>query len=90
MMRPRCSTLAAGFGFSGCEDCASGPLGEQTAISNSEPSVIVLHDILCMGVDYIARFEWKIVRLKGWRFNGMVRLKPAAIHPTSQDTPDQL
>src|SRR5580704_10414729 len=47
-MRPRCSILTGGFEFSGCGDCASCPPFEQTETSNSEPSAMVLQDIVCM------------------------------------------
>src|ERR1039458_9715989 len=47
-MRPRCSILTGGFDFSGCGDCTSCPPFEQTEMSNSEPSAIVLHGIPCM------------------------------------------
>src|ERR1700735_502257 len=47
-MRPRCSVLTGGFDFSGCGDCTSCPPLEQTEMSNSEPSAIVLQDIPCI------------------------------------------
>src|SRR5262249_7427335 len=49
----RCSTLAGGFDFSACGDCASCPAFEQIAISNSEPSVRVRQDMVCMRGLYI-------------------------------------
>src|SRR6266404_353890 len=48
-MRPRCSVLTGGFDFSGCGDCTSCPPIERAAMSNSEPSAIVLHGIACIG-----------------------------------------
>jgi hypothetical protein len=48
-MRPRCSILAGGFEFSGCEDFTSCPPVEWVEISNSDPSAIVLHAIPCIG-----------------------------------------
>src|SRR5579884_87278 len=44
-MRPRCSDLTAGFEFSASGDCISCPPVEQTGMSSSEPSAIVLHGI---------------------------------------------
>src|SRR6202035_3271007 len=52
-MRPRCSTLTGGFDFSGCGDCTSCPPIEQTEMSNSEPSPIVLQGIPCICGLYI-------------------------------------
>src|SRR5580704_10449773 len=49
MMRPRCSILTGGFDFSGCGDFTSCPPVERAAMSNSEPSAIVLHAIPCIG-----------------------------------------
>src|ERR1039457_5617073 len=57
-MRPRCSILTGGFDFSGCGDCTSCPPFEQTEMSNSEPSAIVLHGIPCMYGLY--KFSWII------------------------------
>src|SRR5580693_2600585 len=48
MMRPRCSVLTGGFDFSVCVDFTSCP-PERTAMSNSEPSAIVLQRIRCIG-----------------------------------------
>src|SRR5882724_3650689 len=58
-MRPRCSTLRGGFGFSGCGDCTSCPRIEQAEMSNSEPSAIALQGIPCMCGLYKFRFEWR-------------------------------
>src|ERR1700704_5912881 len=55
-MRPRCSVLTGGFDFSGCGDFTSCPPVERAAMSNSEPSAIVLHGIPCIGGLYISRF----------------------------------
>src|SRR5262249_55232434 len=44
-MRPRCPVLTGAFDFSGCRDCASCPPLEQTEMSNSEASAIVLQGI---------------------------------------------
>jgi len=41
-MRPRCSILTGDFELSGWGDGTSFPPFEQTAISNSEPSAILL------------------------------------------------
>src|ERR1035438_8564562 len=57
-MRPRCSILTGGFDFSGCGDCTSCPPFEQTEMSSSEPSAIVLHGIPCMYGLY--KFSWII------------------------------
>src|SRR6201999_3764340 len=52
-MRPRCSTFAAGFGFSVCGDCASCPPCEPIKRNNIEPRVIVRQSIACMpGIIY--------------------------------------
>src|ERR1700688_610242 len=53
-MRPRCSVLVSpiltgGFDFSGCGDFMSCPPVERAAMSNSDPSAIVLHGIPCIG-----------------------------------------
>ena len=60
-MRPRCSVLTGGFDFSGCGDCTSCPPFEQTEMSNSEPSAIVLQGVPCMCGLYTVRIE-KTVR----------------------------
>src|SRR5271154_2029294 len=52
--RPRCSVLTGGFDCSGCGDFTSCPPVERAAISNSEPSAIVLHGIACIGGLYIS------------------------------------
>src|ERR1017187_7006608 len=69
-MRPRCSILTGGFDFSGCGDCTSCPPFEQTEMSNSEPSAIVLQGIPCMCGLYKFRFEWR---------NGSLKVRRAAI-----------
>src|SRR5271165_3098150 len=53
-MRPRCSILTGGFDFSGCGDFTSCPPVERAAMSNSDPSVIVLHGIPCIDGLYIS------------------------------------
>src|ERR1700686_2116823 len=52
-MRPRCSILTGGFDFSGCGDFTSCPPVERAAMSNSDPSAIVLHGIPSIGGLYI-------------------------------------
>jgi hypothetical protein len=52
-MRPRCSVLTGGFDFSGSGDFTSCPPVERAAMSNSDPSAIVLHGIACIGGLYI-------------------------------------
>src|ERR1022692_913776 len=69
-MRPRCSILTGGFDFSGCGDCTSCPPFEQTEMTNSEPSAIVLQGIPCMCGLYKFRFEWR---------NGSFKVRRAAI-----------
>src|SRR6266576_4602461 len=64
-MRPRCSILTGGFDFSGCGDCTSCPPFEQSGMSNSEPSAMVLQDIPCMCGLYKFRFEWEKTVLSG-------------------------
>ena len=44
--------LGGRFRFSGCGDCTSCPF-ERAAMSNSDPSAIVLHGIACIGGLYI-------------------------------------
>src|SRR5579862_3039914 len=48
-MRPRGSILTGGFDFSGCGDFTSCPPVERAAMSNSDPSAIVLQGIPCIG-----------------------------------------
>src|SRR5215469_9770615 len=48
-IRPRCSVLAGGLDFSGWGAGASCPPLEQTEMSNSDPSAIVLEGILRIG-----------------------------------------
>jgi len=50
--------LTGGFDFSGCGDFTSCPPIERAEMSNSEPSAIVPHGILCIGGLYIG-FESK-------------------------------
>src|SRR5450755_1471599 len=76
-MRPRCSILTGGIDFSGCGDCTSCPPFEQTEMSNSEPSAIVLHGIPCMYGLY--KFSW-IIQVS-IRMEKTVRSRFAAIHP---------
>ena len=53
-MRPRCSTLAGGFDFSGSGDCTFCPPVQLAEMSNSDASAIVLQGIACIGGLYIS------------------------------------
>src|SRR5690348_10350031 len=59
MIRPRCSILTGGFDFSGCGDFTSCPPVELAAMSNIEPSAIMLHGSACIGGLYISLIPMK-------------------------------
>src|SRR5258706_249327 len=76
-MRPRCSILTGGFDFSGCGDCTACPPFEQTEMSNSEPSAIVVQRIACMrGLYKFSRIIQVSIRMEK-----TIRSRFAAIHP---------
>src|SRR5437588_9949918 len=76
-MRPRCSIFTGGLDFSGCLDCTSCPPIEQAEMSNSEPSAILLQDILCMrGIIHVSIRMEKNGSLKGRAATGRLPEQP--------------